>query len=277
LAIQNSETRETEDSPIVVSGISDSEKQLQQHKQEYRACCPAYESDIEEAKVFASDASTLSFDFQQVVEIPSMPQQPSQWYYWTPFKLYVFGIVNDAIDQHYHAIFTEAQQGKGANQVVSILHCFLTSIKQLTPKVHLWADNRGGQNKNKTMLWYLSWLVATQDIEEIILGFQIKGDTRNRVDHGIGTVKQKANRTEVWTPEMYAKLVDTTDKAAKIKAVLFFDDPTSTMFSDWDTVLSSYLRILKGIQQYHFFRFASLSPGIEEVKRLPQDEWIKIV
>ena len=164
------------------------------HKQEYRACRAAYESDIKEAKVFASDTSMFSFDFQQVVEIPSMPQQLSQSYYWSPFKLYVFGIVNDAIDQHYHAMFTEAQQWKGANQVVSLLHCFLTSIKQLTPKVHLWADNCGGQNKNKTMLWYLSWLVATQDIEEIILRFQIKGHTRNSVDRGFGTVKQKANR-----------------------------------------------------------------------------------
>ena len=49
-------------------------------------------------------------------------------------------------------MFTEAQQGKGANQVVSILHCFLTSIPKLTAKINLWADNCGGQNKNKTML-----------------------------------------------------------------------------------------------------------------------------
>ena len=70
---------------------------------------------------------------------------------------------------------------------------------------------------------------------------------------------------------MYAKLVDTTDKAAKIKAVWFIDDPTSTIFRDWDTALSPYLRILKGIQHYHFFRFTSLSSGIVEVKRLPQD------
>lgn len=190
--------------------------------------------------------------------------------------MYVFGIVNDAIDQHYHAMFTEAQQGKGANQVVSILHCFLTSISKLTAKINLRADNCGGQNKNKTMLWYLCWLVATQDIEEIILGFQIKGHTHNSLDQGFGTVKQKANRNEVWTPEMYANLVDTTDKAGKIKAVRFFDDPGATIFRDWENAFNSHLNPLKGIQSYHFFHFTAVTPGIVEVKRLPQDEWTKI-
>jgi len=252
------------------------EQRLQIHQQEYRSCRTAYMNDIQNAKCAESDISTFSFDFQQVVEIPRVPQQPSQWYYWSPFKLYVFGIVDDAVDQHYHTMFTEAQQGKGANQVVSILHCFLTSIPRLTAKIHLWADNCGGQNKNKTMLWYLCWLVIIQNPKEIVLGFQIKGHTRNSVDRGLGNVKQKANRNEVWIPETYAELVDTTDKTDKIKAVRFYNDPPETLFRDWELACKPYLKALKGIQNYHFFRFASENPGIVEVKRLPQDKWIKV-
>ena len=75
---------------------------------------------------------------------------------------------------------------------------------------------------------------------------------------------------------MYANLVDTTDKAGKIKAVRFFDDPGATMFRDWENAFNSHLNPLKGIQSYHFFRFTAITPGIVEVKRLPQDEWTKI-
>ena len=75
---------------------------------------------------------------------------------------------------------------------------------------------------------------------------------------------------------MYANLVDTTDKAGKIKAVRFFDNPGATMFRDWENAFNSHLNPLKCIQSYHFFRFTALTPGIVEVKRLPQDEWTKI-
>lgn len=71
----------------------------------------------------------------------------------------MFGHVDEAIDEHYHAIYTEAQQGKGANQVVSILHSYLMAKGNIGLSTHLWADNCSGQNKNKTMIWYLAWLI----------------------------------------------------------------------------------------------------------------------
>ena len=75
---------------------------------------------------------------------------------------------------------------------------------------------------------------------------------------------------------MYANLVDTADKRGKIIAVRLIDDPGPTMFGDWENAFNSHLDPLKGIQSYHFFRFAAITPGIVEVKRLPQDEWTKI-
>jgi len=261
---------------VDVFELSEQEQQLQLHQQDYQPSRTAYEADIPEAKQVDSETCTFSFDFQEVVEIPRVLQQPSQWYYWLPFKLYVFGIVDDSIDQYYHAMDTEAQQGKGANQVVSILHSFLTAIPNLRFNIDLWADNCGGQNKNKTILWYLCWLTAIPNIKEVILGFQIKGHTRNSGDRRFGTVKQKADTNAVWTPEMYAQLVDTTDKEGNIKAVRLFNHPAETIFRDWASALEANLKPLKGIQSNHFFWFTTLDQGIVEVKRQPRDEWIKV-
>lgn len=84
------------------------------HTTEYCKCRQAYGNEI----IHCSELTKFhSFDFQQVVAIPHLPQQPDAWYYWFLFKLYVFGLVDEkAIPvQHYHTVFTEAQHGKGAN------------------------------------------------------------------------------------------------------------------------------------------------------------------
>ena len=72
-----SEEPQVNDSSNILSKVSQKEKRLEIHKQEYRACRTAYELDIAEAKVFESETNTFSFDFQQVVDILKVPQQPS--------------------------------------------------------------------------------------------------------------------------------------------------------------------------------------------------------
>lgn len=95
-----------------------SNSQLLIHLIEYRKCREVYETDIHSARQSSISTSERSlntatrchsFDFQQVVEIPHIPQQSSQWYSWSPFKVYVFGIVNEETNQHYHSLYTEAQ------------------------------------------------------------------------------------------------------------------------------------------------------------------------
>ncbi|CAG8840652.1 13031_t:CDS:1, partial [Cetraspora pellucida] len=73
----------------------------------------------------------------------------------------------------------EGKALKGANEVASIIHLFLTSIAGDAKKIRLWANNCGGQNKNTCLLWYFLWTCHTQIFQEIEYRFQIKGHTRN--------------------------------------------------------------------------------------------------
>lgn len=280
--------------PLSPETTQSNSQQLLIHLNEYRKCREAYESDIRSARHTqklstvstieqqTSDSATSchSFDFQQVVEIPHIPQQPSQWYYWSPFKIYVFGIVNEGTDQHYHSLYTEAQQGKGANEVVSLLHTYLTAGKNLSSVTHLWADNCGGQNKNKTMIWYLSWLTlqGIPPLKVMELRFQIKGHTRNSVDRGFALTKNEANREEIWHPNDYIRIIENASKHGHILILpaSFIDETPGGFFRNWDEALSRFMRPIDGIQKFQFFRFeVNTEPGLVKMKRLPEDKWVE--
>ena len=47
--------------------------------------------------------------------------------------------------------------GKGANNIISMLHHFLETHNLGEANLHLHADNCSGQNKNRFVMQYLSW------------------------------------------------------------------------------------------------------------------------
>ena len=67
--------------------------------------------------------------------------------------------------------------GKGANSIISMLHHFFEAHRIGEKSVHLHADNCGGQNKNRFMMYYLMWQVRTGLHEEIIISSLPVGHT----------------------------------------------------------------------------------------------------
>ncbi|CAG8482508.1 16116_t:CDS:2 [Cetraspora pellucida] len=51
-----------------------------------------------------------------------------EWYYSLLLKVHQFELVNEGIDHYWHVLYTEAKASKGANEVTSIVHSFLTSV-----------------------------------------------------------------------------------------------------------------------------------------------------
>ncbi|CAG8604675.1 7479_t:CDS:2 [Racocetra fulgida] len=133
----------------------DLDMQLLMHINDYRSIRDAYEDDIRTAKICdRSLFRVFSFDFVQDVELPHDPQQPEKWYYLSLLKAHQFGLVDEGIDTHWHAIYTEGKASKGANEVASIVHLFLTSAAGEAKKIQLWADNCGGLSEEKQVdLW----------------------------------------------------------------------------------------------------------------------------
>ncbi|CAG8683796.1 15390_t:CDS:2, partial [Cetraspora pellucida] len=147
----------------------DLDEQLITHVSDYRKLREVYENDIQKAK--SSDHSSF---------------------------LHQFGLVNEGIDKHWHAIYTEGKASKGPNEVTSILNHFLVSVTGEAKEIKLWADNCGGQNKNSCLLWYLLWLCNTKIFHKIDYQFQIKSHTRNSVDRGFGRTKLEYAKSEAW-------------------------------------------------------------------------------
>ena len=53
------------------------------------------------------------------------------------------------------------ETGKGANAVVSVLHCFFGNHGLGEEDIYLHADNCYGQDKNNLMVQYLMWRIPT--------------------------------------------------------------------------------------------------------------------
>ena len=140
-------------------------------------------------------------------------------------------------------------------------------------KLCLWADNCGGQNKNRIVLWFLCWWVLQGSFQEISLKFQIKGHTRNAVDRGFGQVKQKQVKEEIWTPTDYGDVVKRSTKSGSNIPVDLSKKECegNDIFYNWQECFESHCKQLPGIQKYHFFFFAKARPGICFARDLPTD------
>ncbi|CAG8745748.1 13059_t:CDS:2, partial [Racocetra fulgida] len=92
----------------------DLDNQFAIHMHNYHAMREIYESDIQIAKAAYN------------------PQQLGRWYYSSLLKVHQFGLVDEGIDHHWHALYTEAKASKRANEVTSIVHLFLTSVAALS-------------------------------------------------------------------------------------------------------------------------------------------------
>ena len=68
----------------------------------------------------------------------------------------------------------------GKDLMLSLICCttFFAHHALGEKKVHLHADNCGGQNKNTIMVQYLLWRVMTGQHDEITLSFMIPGHTK---------------------------------------------------------------------------------------------------
>ena len=108
-----------------------------------------------------------SFDTAQQVFYPNDPLQHGPMSFLTPRKCAIFGVCCEAIPRQINYLIYEAvDMGKGSNAIVSMFHHFFAHHGLGKEKVHLHADNCGGQNKNTIMVQYLLWRVMTGQHKE---------------------------------------------------------------------------------------------------------------
>lgn len=148
-----------------------------------------YHKDLEAAD---DSHAVLIMDYSQNLTLPSVATTPSQWYFLSLWSVSMFGIyfANDKVQHNY--LYEERTAGKGSDEVISMLHHFITEIllHRGYTRVTIYTDNCAGQNKNNYVVKFLLALSHMEDFEEVSLKFSVKGHTKNAVDRGFQTCAQ---------------------------------------------------------------------------------------
>ena len=166
--------------------------------------------------------------------------------------------------------------GKGSNAIISMLHHFFVHHGLGEKRVHLHADNCGGQNKNATMVQYLLWRVMSGQHDEITLSFMVPGHTKFSPDWCFGLLKKKYRRTKVGG---LTDLVGVVNESATVNIAQptgFEDGGVCVPTYDWQQHFTTFCSKVKGIKKLHHLRFESASPGCIFVKERAGSSEIKL-
>ena len=211
-----------------------------------------------------------SFDFCQNVSIPYSSQQRGTFYFVSPRKVQIFGVCCEPLCRQVFFLIDESEQiGKGSNSVVSLLHAFFELHGIGETYATLQADNCVGQNKNKTMMWYLAWRTITDQHHRIDIQYMLPGHTKFRPDSYFGIFKRKYRMQNcIDTLDELVKCVEECGKDVSCIPQLCSD----WSFYNWDAYLSKWFIPSVGINKYHIFCFDNHNPGVMMMKNTPDDE-----
>ncbi len=197
----------------------------------------------------------IGMDFGQSIGVPHTTDQLGGTYFLHMRNFHLFGMCS--VLEHTQVCYTydEREAGKGANDVISCLHEFLTRRHVQTPNIRIHADNCRGQNTNTYVMWYLLWLAATARVKHVELKFMIKGHTHFIVDSGIGHTKRELRRSNVFCLKHWAHVIErsaTTNTARVIDGNDVYD---------WKAGLHPYFKAFNGISTFQHFAVDATEPG----------------
>ena len=123
--------------------------------------------------------------------------------------------------------------GKGANNIISMLHHFLANL-------HLHADNCSGQNNNCYVMQYLAWRVLSGLNRSITLSFLIVGHTKFSPDWCFGLFKQAYRRTRIGClDDIIVRVVESSAAVNHAQLVGTQDGKVIVPTYDWASFLMS--------------------------------------
>lgn len=143
----------------------------------------------------------FEFDYAQNLALPKL--NVNSQYYKRQLNLYVFNIhcFNEEKSKFY--CFLECEGGKNANSVCSFLYDCVSRNLETKPdseNIIFLSDSCGGQNKNKTVIRFCSWLSAKSN-KKITHIFPIRGHSYCQCDRNFGNygtiLKKKQKKSKL--------------------------------------------------------------------------------
>lgn len=216
------------------------------------------------------NAVQLTIDFAEKILIPTFVDQPKKLYFITGLKIDLFGIANNTLGTQKNFVLTEGHwpADKSINSIGSMLLYYINSFHQNKQYIDIMADNCGGQNKNRFMMQFLSYLCIISDsIKEIHLRFLIAGHTKNFADSCFGMCKRSLKHENVLDP---ADVVKCYSNSAKCNEVVTTDKVKWYNFKEF--LDQFYEGAIKDISIHHHFYINKEKPGIITYKQLIDSE-----
>lgn len=198
----------------------------------------------------------VSFDYAQQVHIPFDPQQPGEIYFLVPYKVGLFGIMNEAINKQVTYLIPESVTvSKGSNAVISFVDHYFDNYGLGEARIVIHADNCTGQNKNNFLLAYFMWRVMTGRHKSVKFCFLPVGLCHTKVS-SLLELKQCFEASSPVSGVNVACLVGSEGGEVYVPV------------RDWQTFLMSELKYkrIAGIKNNHYFSFHSEHPGQVEIK-----------
>ena len=157
--------------------------------------------------------------------------------------------------------------GKGASNIISMLHHSLQTHNLGEANLHLHADNCSGQNKNRFVMQYLAWRVLV-GLNKITLSFFIVGHTKFSPDWCFGLFKQAYWRTKIGCLNDIVKVVESSAAVNHAQLVGTQDGEVLVPTYDWAKFFDNPFKqkAFQGIKAMHHVTFNHLKPGIAVVK-----------
>jgi hypothetical protein len=206
----------------------------------------------------------FTIDMGQNLSLPSFEsEQPGDTYYLTPLTVLLFGIVDnapmDGKERMDAFIWREFEGDRGANNIVSCLvKFFKMKIFFSAPnydELTLIADNCGGQNKNRVMIRFITWLAEIRVFPKITLHFLVKGHTKNSADRCFNLLKHTYRNSNIYT---YDELYDVLNRNQYVNVIKM--EPNE--FQDHDSWQDTMYRATdSGVKQTHVFTVYASNPG----------------
>lgn len=272
-----------------LSGATEDEKadffmQCQEHLQHVATERAAYRSTInetvknfEKCKIQRREDGTpvpnsydggahYSFDFAQQIHVPFDSLQPGPIYFLTPFKVGLYGIMNDTIKMQHNFIIPEScQVTKGSNAIVSYLHYYLENHGLGEKHLFLHADNCVGQNKNNIVVSYLNWRILNGLNDDIELSFLPVGHTKFACDWAFGLFKRKVRVEKASSLAEVASIITKSTPLSNVNQPVLTGNEKGEVFVpiyDWLNYFASKgWHAIKNITVFNHFILTSNDKG----------------
>jgi len=157
------------------------------------------------------------FDLQAVLISPR--GEVSQFYYKRRLASYNFTVFKNKSKEGICYFWNETIGRRGSNEIGSCLLLFLQNQENENKDIIFYADNCGGQNKNKYVISMLVYCVKKLNIRSVTLKFLIVGHTQNEGDSMHARIEGEAKRIlhsgPIYEPSQWVSVIKSAKKNGK--------------------------------------------------------------